>query len=519
MYKLRRLKTTGILALSVAMGGTMVACSNSEQPATTDDSTEQTTEVAKDESSEDVNKDENKEEATTGEAAATVNGEEIAEDTVTKYVADFRESQGLQDDAAWAAWMSENMYTPETVRQDVIDFYARDILLHQAADEHSVTASEDEINESLEQVRSQFESDEDFQNALVENGFADEQDYIDTVIEPSVIENKLADALADELDSTEATDEDVLAMAQQYESLFNDARRSSHILFTISQDATDEEAEEVEKKAQEVLDEINAGDITFEDAAAEYSEDSSASNGGDVGWDIFISSGGPTEAFVTDYQDALGELDKDEVSELVRSDYGIHIIKCTDIYEVPEGGIESLDDIPEEFKDQIVAQIEYMAGDAFVTWFDEYQQNADIVINPMPEGLPYDIDMSAYETTTQEEESLLEDATVSAEDAAVDANTAANEEAQGNEAGAEAANTAAEANTSDATADEKAAEEKADANASADDKTNAADDKAATDNKAATDDKSAADETAVDKDAAAADKDVADDKASSTAKN
>lgn len=519
MYKLRRLKTTGILALSVAMGGTMVACSNSE-PATTDDSTEQTTEVAKDESAEDANKDENKEEAATGEAAATVNGEEISEDTVTKYVADFRESQGLQDDAAWAAWMSENMYTPETVREDVIDFYARDILLHQAADEHGVTASEDEINESLEQVRSQFESAADFEDALKDNGFADEQDYIDTVIEPSVVENKLAEALADELESTEATDEEVLAMAQQYESLFDNARRSSHILFTVNQDATDEEVAAVEEEAQEVLDKINAGDITFEDAAAEYSEDSSAAQGGDVGWDIFVSAAGPTETFVTDYQDALGELDKDEVSELVKSDYGYHIIKCTDIYEVPEGGIESIDDIPEEFQEQIVSQIEYMAGDAFTTWFDEYQQNADIVINPMPEGLPYAIDMSAYETTTQEEESLLEDAVVSNEEAAVDENTAANETAEGNDAEAETAENAAEANASDAAADEKAAKDKAEAEdkAEGDDKTDsAADDKAGS---------VAEDKTADKADDAAADKadDAADDKAdasesSATSKN
>lgn len=515
MYKLRRLKTTGILALSVAMGGTMVACSNSE-PASTDDTTEQTTEVATDESSEDAeNKEENKEEAATGEVAATVNGEEITEDTVTEYVANFRESQGLQDDASWAAWMSENMYTPETVRQDVVDFYARDILLHQAADEYSVSATQEEIDESVDQIRSQFESDADFQEALSANGFADEQDYINTVIEPSIIENKLSEALASELESTEATDEEVVAMAQQYESLFNDARRSSHILFAIPQDATDEEVAAVEEKAQEVLDQINAGDITFEEAAAEYSEDSSATNGGDVGWDIFISAAGPTESFVTDYQDAVGDLDKDEVSELVRSDYGIHIIKCTDIYNVPEGGIESIDDIPEEFKEQIVSNIEYMAGDAFATWFDEYQQNAEIVINPMPEGLPYDIDMSAYETTAEEETGLLEDALVDDENAAVDDNTAANEEAKGEDQEADAANEAAAANEKDAAADEKAADDKANAadEAKADDKADAADE-AKADEKADAADEAKAD----DKADAAADDEKAED-ASSAAKN
>lgn len=477
MYKLRRLKTTGIVALSVAMGGTMIACSNSE-PAATDDTAEQTTEATAENAAEDKKDAADDGQEAAAEVAATVNGTEVPEEKVTAYVADFRESQGFDDDAAWAAWMSDFGYTPETVREDVINYYVKEILLNQAAEEYGVEVTQDEIDERVQEVRSQFESDSDWEAALKDAGFTEEE-YADTVIKPSAIQEKLTETLGDELEAGEASDDDVVAMAQSYESLFDGARRSSHILFTVDQDADEDAAAAVEAQAQEVLDQINAGDITFEEAVAEYSQDAgSAVQDGDVGWDAFST-------FVTEYQDALDGLEVDEVSELVKSDYGYHIIKCTDMYEVPADGIDSIDDIPEDFQEQLRAQLEYMAGDSFTTWFDEYEQKADIVINPMPEGLPYDIDMSAYETTTQEEESLLQDATVSTEEAAVDENTAANEAAEGNESEAATAENAADANAADAAADEQAAE-----------------DEAAT-----------ADDTAVEKDAAASDKDTASDTA------
>ena len=109
------------------------------------------------------------------------------------------------------------------------------------------------------------------------------------------------------------SDEDVLSYAQTYISSFDGAKRSSHILF----DADDTET------AQSVLDQINAGTLDFAEAAKTYSKDSSAQNGGDVGWDKLNS-------FVSEYTAGLADLSKGQVSGLVTSSYGIHIIKCTD---------------------------------------------------------------------------------------------------------------------------------------------------------------------------------------------
>lgn len=46
----------------------------------------------------------------TGGVAATVNGAEIQEDTITKYIQDFRTSSGLTSDDDWGNWMKENSF-------------------------------------------------------------------------------------------------------------------------------------------------------------------------------------------------------------------------------------------------------------------------------------------------------------------------------------------------------------------------------------------------------------------------
>ena len=85
------------------------------------------------------------------------------------------------------------------------------------------------------------------------------------------------------------------------------------------------------------------------------------------------------------------------VAAPVKSEYGYHIIKVTDVYEVPEGGITSVDQLPTEFQEYLTYMEQSNASQNFSTWFEEYRNNAEITVNPMPEGLPYDIDLAPYE--------------------------------------------------------------------------------------------------------------------------
>ena len=422
-----------------------------------------------------------------GAVAATVNGQQIMEQTVTDYIADFRANTSLETDEAWGEWMVTNGYTPETVREEVIDYYINQDLYDQAASEYSVTVEQADIDAAMEETKAMFESDEAFQQALKASNMTEET-YIEDVIRPNLLQTKLAEAVSAAEGGAEG-DDALLAQAQAMADQMNGAKRSSHILLQ-AEDGEDDEA--LAARAQALLDQINAGEISFEDAVAQNSTDTgSAANGGDVGWDKLAS-------FVTEYQEAVDGLEKDQmVSAPVKSEYGYHIIKVTDVYEVPAEGITSLDQVPTEFQEYLAYMQQSNDSQNFSTWFQEYRDAATVEINPMPEGLPYDIDLTPYE----------EAASAAAEG---DVNTDATAEpVDGTEATADE-QAAADAAAADAAADQAAADEAGDAAADAD---AAGDDAAANaDADAAAADQTAADQAAADAaaDQAAADEGAAD---------
>ena len=106
-----------------------------------------------------------------------------------------------------------------------------------------------------------------------------------------------------------------------------------------------------------------------------------------MGWDKLTT-------FVTEYQDALSALGKGEMSGLVETTYGYHIILCTDYFHV-DGSVSSVDQIPEDLRTAIADTVasEKQAA-AYNEWLNGYVESADIEINPMPENVPYNVDMS-----------------------------------------------------------------------------------------------------------------------------
>ena len=326
----------------------------------------------------------------TGGVAATVNGTEIPEDEVTGMVESIRSQMSMTDADTWGQWLADNAMTPESVREEMIDSFAQQELIKQGAKEKNISVESSEIDDIVNKTKANYEDDEKWKAALEQAGFTEEK-YRENV-ESQLLQKKLTESFASD---EEPSQEDLLKYAQMYASAYDGAKRSSHILFDSGDEAT----------AQSVLDQINSGQLDFAEAAKQYSKDNaegtggSAAKGGDVGWDKLSS-------FVTEYTDALAGLEKDQVSGLVTSQYGIHIIKCTDVFNAPkvvgEDGTEtveltSTDQIPVEFLDSVKESLKQQnQSTAVQEWFNEYKENADIQINPMPEGLPYAVDMSKY---------------------------------------------------------------------------------------------------------------------------
>ena len=377
--------------------------------------------------------------ASTGDAAATVNGTPIAESEITAQIESVHSQFG--EGEKWAQYFTITGSTPEDLRKEVIDSYVEQVLLEQNASSLGVEVTDAELDEYVKKARDMFaatdadgnvdeaKTDEAWKNALAEAGFT-EQDYRDT-IKKQLLSQKVSDHFKE---AAEIDDDALLDAAKEDIATYDGAKRSSHVLFNTDDKET----------AESVLLQIKSGDITLAEAAAQYSQDEgSKEKDGDVGWDKLTS-------FVEAYQTALDGLEVGEISDLVESDYGYHIIECTDEYNAPEK-LKSMDKVPTEIADKIRedAKSEKATTD-MQEWIDGLRESADIQVNDMPADLPYYIDLSQYQT--EDESAEGSDASADAEegeDAEIltDDETASNDEAAASE----------EATSEDAAATDEAA--------------------------------------------------------------
>ncbi|WP_313072565.1 SurA N-terminal domain-containing protein [Melaminivora sp.] len=116
----------------------------------------------------------------------------------------------------------------------------------------------------------------------------------------------------------------------------SEERRASHILIPVAQDAPAAERERARARAQELLAQARQAPGSFAELARKHSQDpGSAPQGGDLG---FFGRG----AMVKPFEDATFALKKGEVSDVVESDFGFHIIELTDIKAPRQPSFEEL---------------------------------------------------------------------------------------------------------------------------------------------------------------------------------
>jgi peptidyl-prolyl cis-trans isomerase D len=118
-----------------------------------------------------------------------------------------------------------------------------------------------------------------------------------------------------------ASDAELQAYFEQNAAEFRTERsvRARHILFRLAEGAAPEAEKKIRERAQFVLDKAKAG-TDFAALAREFSQDSSGPAGGDLGW---FTAGQMAPAF----EQATFALSQGQVSDLVRTQFGFHIIK------------------------------------------------------------------------------------------------------------------------------------------------------------------------------------------------
>jgi peptidyl-prolyl cis-trans isomerase D len=125
-------------------------------------------------------------------------------------------------------------------------------------------------------------------------------------------------------------------------------RRASHILITAPKEAPAKERSAAKAKADALLAQLRKNPGDFAKLAKENSQDpGSAERGGDLD---FFGKG----MMVKPFEDAVYKLKKGEISDVVESEFGYHIIQATD---VKPGGVRSLDQVKEEIASEIKKQL------------------------------------------------------------------------------------------------------------------------------------------------------------------
>ena len=171
-------------------------------------------------------------------------------------------------------------------------------------------------------------------------------------------------SLSSILPSINVTEDEVKAFykanADKYQN--QQQREASHILIAVSKNAPPVDKSKAKAKAEDILSQIKKNPKQFEELATKYSQDpESAKKGGELG---AFGRG----MMVKPFDDAVFSMKVNEVSGIVESDFGYHIIKLTKI--IGEGG--SFD----AMKPQLKAELIYQKGqEKFAALTEEFSNN------------------------------------------------------------------------------------------------------------------------------------------------
>ncbi len=208
------------------------------------------------------------------------------------------------------------------IRKQVLDRLIIENLQLQMAERTGVRVDDETLNSNLRTMaRQNGMSLADFREALE----ADNMDYV-------VFREQLRNQITMARIRQEMVDNRVTVTEQDVDNLLanaasnNDENREyrlSHILVSVPEAASAEQIQTAKKRAEDILARLQNG-ADFSQMAIAESDAQQALEGGDLGW----RKTGQLPSF---FSDVVGQLRKGQVSDLIRSPSGFHIVKITDI--------------------------------------------------------------------------------------------------------------------------------------------------------------------------------------------
>lgn len=226
-------------------------------------------------------------------------------------------------------------------------------LLFQQAKKEKVKISKGDINLEIEKIKDNFSSPEEFNKVLKANKLTLTQ------LKDDIKRQLMIKYILEETQSKiNITDDELLEYYNKNKESFFESEKvhARHILV------------ETEEEAKNIIRQLNEGIIDFAELAKEKSICPSAENGGDLG---FFAKG----QMVKEFEEAAFSLKPGEISEIVKTEFGYHIIKCEEIKEEYSPSFE-------EVTDQINNILRYQReNEATLALISRLKEEANIIIN------------------------------------------------------------------------------------------------------------------------------------------
>ncbi|NBI27529.1 peptidylprolyl isomerase [Chengkuizengella marina] len=209
------------------------------------------------------------------------------------------------------------------------------------------------ISKEIENFKASFGSEEEVEAYLLQYGMSME-DYEKIVEDMVPFQLEIEKLFESEID---VTDEEITKYYEENLSFYteNEQVKASHILV------------ETKEEAEAIMQQINDG-VDFAELAKEHSIDpGSGANGGDLG---FFGR----DMMVPEFEEAAFNLSVGEMSEIVQSEFGFHIIKVTD---KKEAKTPTLEEKQEEIKEEL---IKVKTSEQYQLWIEEVKTESEIEV-------------------------------------------------------------------------------------------------------------------------------------------
>ena len=227
-------------------------------------------------------------------------------------------------------------------------------------DKYKNKIDEKVIDEQLKKAQEQYGGKDKFEQILKQQGFTLDKykDGLKVKAAQTIMINEYAGITEDKIKESYEKNK------HQY--------HLAHILISVKSNSNPNglSDEEAKKKAEEVLKKIKDGG-DFASLAKEYSNDTeNASSGGDLGW-----SSKENTKFVSEFSNAAYSLNKDQVSDVVKTPFGYHIIKVLDTKDSSYDELKT--SLEERAAEQAVKSDNTIVSKALKKLFEEYNVKSD----------------------------------------------------------------------------------------------------------------------------------------------